>query len=252
MESTGPFFDTYKALPFRGYRSAAQPLGDECTSLMHFVESEKYRGIDESYRQYVLSLTDKEDFFLETVGIGQAVVRPDWNEVRSSLITAGLWMQLFQRPDDIGPFLMDPNCQTGIRLIDNAAQSVYQRLCEASDEGNGLRRVVLAGDLNITDKEVFSVFDQLFSTRLPDEIIVTTEAGIADLAHQYSLMRYIPVRCLPHQASDLGDAVSLALIKGTHVFLMAGADSSDSAFAEGVFELAKSQGKIAHRIHWGS
>lgn len=243
-----PFYDPYGVIPFRGYRSASQPLGDHCVSLMHFIESEKYRGVDDSYRQYLLTLTDHEDFTLETIGVGQAVKRDDWDEVKGAMFRAGFWMQLFQRVDEMRPYLLQPNCQTGIPLLDAAARDVYQRLTESMIPGNELRRVLIAGDVEANPPGLFEQLNQLFSVRLPDEVVVTPESGVADLVHHYCLSRYLPVRCVGLGESNLGISVDQALNKATHVFVFSQGEVSTSQFAEDALAAATAAGKITHRI----
>ena len=243
-----PFYDPYRVIPFRGYKSASQPLGDHCVSLMHFIESEKYRGIDDSYRQYLLTLTDHEDFTLETIGVGQAVKRHDWEEVKGAMFRAGFWMQLFQRVDEMRPYLLQPNCQTGIPLLDGAAWDVYQRLTESTTPGNELRRVVIAGDVEANPTGLLEQLNQLFSVRLPDEVVVTTESGVADLVHDYCLSKYLPVRCISVGDSRLDLAVDQALNKATHVFVFSQNEASTSKFAEDLLDAATAAGKISHRI----
>lgn len=247
--STAPTYDPYEVLPFNAYRAPASPLGERCYSLMHFVESEKFRGVDESYRRFLLEQEDPDDFLLETGAIDQGNVREDWAEVRLSLIRAGMWMQLVQHQESLRESLLQPKCSTGIPLIDSAAASIYQRLVEANEPGHELRRVVLAGDHHLSSQAVFLTFDHLFQNRLPDEIFVSDEGGLAQLAQSYAQARYIPIRIFALN-DDEQSCAELMLEKGSHVFTVSENELSNSKLANCLLSFAREQGKKAHRFSW--
>jgi len=252
MESpttTSPIYDPYAILPFVAYRSEACPEGDLCHSLMHFIESEKFRGVDDCYRRFLLQQDDPDDFLLETAAIQQGDVRADWAEQRAGLIRAGMWMQLVQHQDALRDSLLKPNCSTGVQLIDKAADDIYRRLISASESGNELRRVVLAGDRTLSSSAVFRTFDHLFQSRMPDEIYISDEIGLAELANQYALSKYIPVRVF--SGSDDAEACAVSMLeKGTHVFTISRSVESESGLANRLLALAPKQGKVAHRFPW--
>lgn len=245
--STTPNFDPYAILPFSAYRSAECPEGECCYSLMHFIESEKFRGVDESYRVFLLGQADPDDFLLETGVIHPSLVRGDWADVRFALIRAGMWMQLVQHQDALRDALLQPGCSTGISLLDEVAADIYQRLTAAQETGGELRRVVIAGDLSIDNESVFETFDHLFQIRQPDEVCVSTEAGVAELVHRYAQSRYIPVRTFDI-AAGVQSCASALLDKGTHVFTVSKSETSDSALANQLLAMATAQGKVAHRF----
>lgn len=70
---TPPVFDPYEHRPFQGYMCSEGRQVETYLSLMHFIEAEKFRGLDEGYRRYILSIEDRDDFILETAGITQGV-----------------------------------------------------------------------------------------------------------------------------------------------------------------------------------
>lgn len=247
--STTPSYDPYAILAFNAYRSPDYPVGERCYSLMHFVESEKFRGVDECYRRFLLDQEDAEDFLLETGAIDQGNVREDWAQVRFALIRAGMWMQLIQNQDALRDSLLKPDCTTGVPLIDKVAASIYARLVEAGQPGNELRRVVLAGDVHLIGESVFHTLDHLFQNRLPDEIYVSDESGLAELVQRYALARYIPIRVFV--LGDDVDACAAAILeKGTHVFTVSVEEQSNSLLANRLLSLATEQGKTVHRFAW--
>lgn len=250
MESSPiPRYDPYQVLPFRAYRSEMQPEGDLCQTLMHFLVAEKLRGgVDESYRQFILSLHDVDDFRLETQTIAQGNARPDWGQCRFHVARAGLWMQLVQHQEVLRGSVLQPNCRVGEQTIDNAIADIYRRLVSASTPGEELRRVILVGGA-LPGEVLFSQLDGLFQNRLPDELYVTTEPGFADDVHRYAVSRYIPIRTFP-LADNLEQAVDAMLEKGTHVFVLEdGVENGvGNKLATALHAGALEQGKVSHRL----
>lgn len=246
-----PNYDPYAGLPFVGYRRPGSQHPETYVSLMHFVESEKFRGVDESYRQYLLTISDPEDFLFETAGVTQGIRREDWDSIKVAMIRAGMWMQLIQNQAECAGSLLKPGCTTPIELITHVAELTYIRLVKANhEEGEQLRRVVLAGDCSLCDEAVSTLFDQIFVNRMPDEIYVAAESGLSVLAEEFCIRHYIPIRVFEFGGSTPEQAAAEALIKATHVFSIGQTDQSDSAFAQCVMEMASASGKPAHRIIW--
>lgn len=246
-----PIYDPYAALPFVGYLRPGSLQPETYFTLMHFVESEKFRGVDEPYRQYLLTLSDTDDFLFETAGVSQGIRREDWESIKVGMIRAGMWMQLVQHQQALSTSLLQPGCKTSIDLITQVGEQIYTRLVKANhEEGEQLRRVVLTGDCSTVDGSIFGVFDQIFTNRLPDEIYIAAEDGVALLAEQYCIQRYIPIRVFEFNDRTEKEAATDALLKGTHVFSIGRSDHSDSLFSEQVMELATISGKPAHRIKW--
>ncbi len=248
-----PMYDPYATLPFHGYRTAGSPQPETYLSLMHFIESEKYRGVDDTYRRYLLTLTDRDDFLFETAGVAQGGRRTDWEAIKFPMIRAGMWMQLVQHQEELASSLLQPGCRTSIQLVTQVAEQTYNRLHKAShEEGEQLRRVVLTGDRSACDESIFGLFDQIFANRLPDEIFLAGEEGVSRLAERYCIERYIPARLFSFSGTQVEQVAANALAKGTHVFSITATDQSDSAFAESVLELAAATGKPSHRIKWSA
>jgi hypothetical protein len=220
---------------------------------MHFIESEKYRGVDDSYRRYLVTLTDQDDFLFETAGVAQGGRRADWEAIKVPMIRAGMWMQLVQNQEAMANSLLQPGCMTSIQLVTQVAEQTYNRLHKAShEEGEQLRRVVLTGDCSVCDESIYGLFDQIFANRLPDEIYLAAEEGVSRLAEQYCIQRYIPARLFSFSGIQVERAAANALGKGTHVFCISATDRSDSAFAESVLGIAANTGKPSHRIKWSA
>lgn len=91
-------FDPSAEIPFHGYRRFLPdepPLFDLAPSLIHFYESEKFRGVDEVLRLSVLSCSTVR----EAAKISKRhkdIWRKDWRAVRGRVFRAGLAMQVLQ------------------------------------------------------------------------------------------------------------------------------------------------------------
>lgn len=242
-------YDPYEFVTFTGYPSAQHSLGEPYFSLMHFIESEKFRGVDEDYRSYLRTLEDPIDFRLETVGVAQCRHRADWDGVKINLIHAGLWMQLVQRQEELRERVLIPECSTGIRLIDEAARSIYKRLIEANKPEEALRRVILAGDPGLTPAVIRGMLDGIFQSRLPDEIYLRAGDDVARVASDYATSRYIPIRMF--EAGEVGEVAEGMLLKGSHVFTFGREQAPVCSFAQAVLDLSTRQGKVVHHIPVG-
>lgn len=239
-------FDPYIELPFNAYLDLASPQAhqDNCLSLMHFIEGEKFLGVDAQYRKFIHRIQERDDFMLETAGVSQARRRSDWADVRHQLITAGVWMQLVQNKDALVPLVLEGTVSCSLGPIDDAIKAVRNRLL--SDDP--LRKVLIVGDDGFDDREVvFAMLDAVFSSRLPDELLVTRENGVSRFAAEYAHKRYIPLRIVSSVSASPAETVDQAVTAATHVFLATSMGAA-SSIAQGCFEAATEAGKIAHSV----
>lgn len=87
-------FDPFERMPFQGYIEQDTGRQAQYLSLAHFIHSERFRGVDDHYRGYLLRLDDMELFQLEVEGIGQTSSDcEDWVRNKQRLIYAGIFMQ---------------------------------------------------------------------------------------------------------------------------------------------------------------
>lgn len=99
-------FDPFERLPFRGYIEPGSGRQAYYLSLAHFIHSERFRGIDDQYRSYLLRLEDIELFRLEVDCIGQTGVdSEDWAQNKHRLLYAGIFMQAIANRDRYGELL---------------------------------------------------------------------------------------------------------------------------------------------------
>jgi hypothetical protein len=239
-------FDPYEFIPFSPYGNF---IGDSvelnhCYSLMHYIESEKFRGVDEQYRRFILRIADKDDFRIETAAVSQACRREDWQEIRGQMISAGVWMQLIQNQDTLLRPLLDGELVSGIMPIDLALSQVRDRIL--SREQDPLRRVLVGGCVQFEQKaEIYSMLDSIFRQRRPDELIVSTENGVSRSVAQYAYDKYIPLALV--SVEDVEQSVATAMRTASHVFVASKGEST-SPFAESCLAVAQEASKVAHRI----
>jgi hypothetical protein len=239
-------FDPYDALPFLSYGedSGSDFELDRCLSLMHFVEAEKFIGVDDQYRRFIMRIEDKEDFLLETAGVSQARRRQDWTHVRERLIRAGAWMQLVQNKDSMLHLLMDDQLVCDLAPINEAFDSIRQRLLRCEDDP--LRQVLVAGNTTFDDRDaVFGMLDSMFANRQPDELLIGTEPGVARFVASYARAHYIPLRVVGRGGET--DSIEEAMRFASHVFV-ATHTGEGSSFADSCYAAAIESGKIAHTV----
>jgi hypothetical protein len=240
MSESVQTFDPYAEMPFLGYKS---PSGEpeKYLSIMHFVEAEKLRDVDNEYRSYILGLRDRDDFILETAGIAsQWEPSPRWAENRLQGIYAAIFMQLVQNKDTIMPILMNEDLQYPSVTIKQARDSLVSRVTSAEP----WRRVLFLGQREDSDL-IPGILDHIFTNRNPDEIFVLDEPSISTAVDRYSHDNYIPIRIIGTGQSENVSADWMD--KLSHIFLMGSLDSA-SAASKYAFEMASSKGTKIHQV----
>lgn len=110
-------------LPFRGYlENTPRRQGYlHYPSILNFIWSERYRSVNETYRQYLAEIADPAMLALEVQHIKQIPIRQDWESIKDRVISCALWCvfntyqdQIFEAIDqdklvideDLYPFFM--------------------------------------------------------------------------------------------------------------------------------------------------
>lgn len=234
--------DPYALAPFSAYPDMAEAsfVPEVYPTLMHFIESEKYRGVDDSYRRFINRIESIEDFKLETMCAPPELRRQDWEQVRSSLIRAAVWMQLTtHKSSALGEQYLRTDDLTGVDLIDDEIRSVRTALFREEP----MRRVLFCGAPEVSDEQAVNrVIDDIFTNRQPDEIIVFAEPGVARIAANYAAARYIPI-----QVHTPGPAMAEAIRATSHLFLLT-ADGQATEASHMAVAAAKESGKVVHEF----
>lgn len=239
-------FDAYEAIPFHSYRAfnAGCVTLEHCRSLMHFIEAEKFVGVDEQYRRFVLSIEDRDDFLLETAGVSQGCLRKDWVQKRDRLIYAGVWMQVVQNKERLLAPLLAGELTSDLKPINDALAAVRNRILDSGDDP--LRQVLVSGCTEYQNEStVFSMLDAVFANRKPDELLIRCEAGVSEHVARYAHANYIPLRVigLNTDVDELEEVSKYA----SHVFIATPNDTA-SGFASRCYEVAVQAGKVAHML----
>jgi hypothetical protein len=234
--------DPYAELPFAGYVCEVTNQPETYWSLMHFLEAEKYRGVDDQYRRYLLSIRNTEDFRLETAGIPVPdAALEQWRAVRERAIHAGLFMQLAQNKDSLAQVLFSDSFECRAEAIRAARDRIVERV--ASPEP--WRRVLFIGSQTdaFNCESMASVFDHIFSKRQPDEIAALIEPGVGLVTAKYAQTHYIPFRASDSATASIVEAIE----RSSHVFQI-GHDDEVGDRIRSAFQCAQEMGKTAHKL----
>ena len=241
-------YDPYEEIPFLAFGAVTgEPRHslEHCRSLMHFIEAEKFLGVDDRYRRFLLRLSDREDLLLETAGVSQAMRRADWAVVRDRLIRAGVWMQLVQNQDALLGRLMAGELSCDLQPINTALQNIRTRI--AARPTDPLRQVLIAGPTVATDQSrIYRLLNAMFSNREPDELLLIAEPGGCEHVATYARERYIPMRVFARDTAGQLDIDGIVAI-ASHTYVLT-LEGTASEAAEACYAAANAAGKTIHRV----
>ncbi|MEE8056753.1 MAG: hypothetical protein V3T17_02790 [Pseudomonadales bacterium] len=181
-------FDMYKSVDLK--TGQPSPVPDHYISLLHYAESEKYRCVDERYRQYILSLVDSNEIILECSGISNPSARSDWLNIRTPVLTAGLWSQIQQNRHELSYFASTPNIDTTIPAISSPITTVLSWYSAIA----GINRVCVMGPANFkgplynNDKVSKGLQDAS-----PHEVILFMNANFSSLINNICLNYFFSI-----------------------------------------------------------
>lgn len=234
----------YDAIPFFGFRSSVSKMmgsfveRDRYFSLMHFIETEKFRGVDEQYRRYLVSLTDTQELVMETAGVSGGMRRPDWESIRDRLIRCALWFQLTQNKDLLLPRYLNP---AGIYCDEPLIQNQIDFIRAHISSGKPLKRVLICCLETATPSAVHSIVAKLFEENLPDELVLLEGQSSCNFSQELALSNYIPTRLHDAKKDDLAELVEGYL---SHVIVLGTGPMPD--LVQEVFSAAQVQGHTCH------
>lgn len=234
--------DPYAELPFAGYLCDITKHPETYWSLMHFLEAEKYRGVDDQYRRYLLSIRDTDDFRLETVAIPiSEQAQESWRQVREKAIHTGLLMQFTQNKDHLAGVLLSDSFECRAEAIRVARDRIIERI---SSQNPWLRVLFIgAQGERFNSQSLASVFDHIFSQRQPDEILTLIEPGVG-----YAAAKYAQDNLIPFRASDCTPLnIENAIERASHVFQI-GCDNEVGEHVFAAVQRAKELGKTVHML----
>lgn len=207
-------------LLFPGYRKE-KPYGtgfergnpEQYSSIEHFYQSEKFRGVSEEHRQYILSLPTAREARKAAKKL-QAFIRPDWELIRNRVMYAGISLKLAEHDRYAQALLANPDIANGAYgfkdhywgdIREGVSAGFYRRLLISYRDRRqaGLMRVLVTGSPSFQNSELFNAkLRSLFRNRMPDELLINCDRGTDSLAEQWAINNYIPVRHFPLRGSQ--------------------------------------------------
>lgn len=243
-------YDPAVAIPFLGFR---QPGDESCQapfddgpeyypSFLHWYESEKFRGISERYRRYLMLLEDASIVSMEASGFSDSHKRADWETHRERVITCGLLFQFTQNVDLLNTLLDSETVICRYPLFEQGLANIKALL---SGQRRGVH-VAVHGDAACQDASiVMSRLDAMFSKTRPDTLLLTDEDGVPVLAEAWALKHHVAIERLPlcEHDEDPVTARHQRLVAGaTHVILLA-QNPHEPPFIQAIKALAESEGR---------
>ncbi len=258
-------------LPFHGYR---QPLlgsfGFErgtpefYSTIEHFFQSEKFRGVDESLRQYVIGLPSAAEARKAGLRYEKLKPRAGWFAIQNQVMRAGIWMKLREHAHYARALLTADSFSRAYRFNDsywgNLRQGVsagaYASLLAGLQQQlrSGPMRVAIVGSRSFTNAELHKKkLDAFFARALPMEILLGCNKGCDDLTERWAIANYVPVVHFPlvggRSASERDRRNTAMLSEATH--LVAFWQDKTSEVAE-IVALAKSRNLPSRIVHLDS
>lgn len=237
--SPGTTFDPYEVMPFHGYMEQDTGRQARYLSLAHFIHSERFRGVDEHYRTYLLRLEDAELFRLEVDGIGQiGSDSQDWSHRKSRLLYAGIFMQAVAHRDRYSQLLA---CGSGLSVAsssysDDLARAMGEFIKDVSTPQEKLK-VAFAGSYG--DLEYAQgCLKIIFANRLPQCLFAIEHDPCSQMISDYARDTATAFTLLDAGLTEDALAENIGR-RATHIFrFMGGNDDCLSARALAIAEQA--------------
>lgn len=221
-------------IPFRAYR-LPEPGGgysrevELISSLEHFFQSERFRGVCEPLRLEVLSQpTSREARKLALAHISKQ--RADWEKRQPKVLRCGMWFQCIEHPWITGAI------QSGAYVFDRRdpfwrpkrGDGAFRKLeIYLRDKLSKPMKVFVfgTGDARNNQFRLDMQFQKLFRNQRPDELLLGDGYGFDDLAEAWAIEHMIPVRRRPRlsRLARIADSTLQAtLSNASHAILFAG------------------------------
>ena len=258
-------------LPFHGYRA---PLVNGSgfdrgnpefySSIEHFFQSEKFRGVDEPFRQHVMGLPSAAEARKAAARREQTKPRPGWASLQDRVMQAAIWMKIREHSHYANALLESDDFSDAYRFKDHywgisrkgLSLGNYATLLSTTRDllRTGSMRVAIAGSRTFINKELHKrKLDAFFARSLPTEILLGCNKGCDDMTERWAIENYVPVRHYPLQggrsATERLRRNTAMLSEATH--LVAFWQDKTSEVAE-VVDLAKSLDLPSRIVHLDS
>lgn len=201
-------------LPFHGYRRRTGGDGFErgsaeiYSSIEHFFQSEKFRGVDEDFRQHIISLPTARE--ARKVALKRdADVRHGWEKIQNKVMATAIWFKFAEHDRYAQALLANPELANGAYrfndhywgdMRDGVSVGFYRRILLAHREKlrAGVMRVLVTGSAEFSNAFLFQTkLKSIFKLAAPDEFIINCGRGTDALAERWAIAHAIPVRHFP-------------------------------------------------------
>ena len=207
-------------LPFPGYRTRKEcGLGFErgypesYSSIEHYYQSEKFRGVDEAFRQRIMAMPTAKEA-RKAARKRSDLVRPDWEYVRNKVMATAIYLKLSEHDRYAQALLKDEGLAYKAYAFqdhywgdfrEGVSIGFYRRILLAyrAKRQTGVMRVLVTGSSSFKDYEALaSKLKSIFRNKIPDEILINCDRGADSLAEEWALQNQIPVRHFPLRGSQ--------------------------------------------------
>lgn len=219
-------FDPFEPMPFVGYIDPATGRQDRYLSLAHFIYSERFAGVDEHYRRYLLQLEDTELFRLEVDGVGfTGTDKPGWEVMRPRLIYSGIFMQALSNRERFGQLLanIDQLAIANCSFSDEAANAMGQFIGDVRMPQDKLK-VLFLGSCADTHY-IESCLGVIFGKREPQCLLALEDDGCSVGVSTFARNCAAPFSLLSSSQSDEALVESIQR-RCTHSFHFVGGEET--------------------------
>lgn len=219
-------FDPFEMMGFTGYIDPATGRQEQYLTLAHFVYSERFAGVDEHYRRYLLQMDDPEIFRLEVDGVGMVgQENEDWIAAGQHLLYAGIFMQALSNRERFGKLLAnaDQLSIASCAFSQDAAQAMGQFIGHVLNPQDKLK-VMFLGDCRY-EEYIGNCMSVIFGKRAPQCLLALEDDGCSLGVSAFARKALAPFSLL---SASLTDEALVENIRRrcTHVFHFEGGHSS--------------------------
>jgi predicted NAD-dependent protein-ADP-ribosyltransferase YbiA (DUF1768 family) len=235
-------------LPFHGYRSPRvdgsgfdRGLPDLYSTIEHFFQSEKFRGVDEGFRRMLLDLPTAREV-RKAATRRDVDIRQDWERIQNRVMETAIWLKCREHVEvkaallalqDFGGLYRFKDHYWGSGR-DGVSVEFYGRVLSSvqSRLKHGGMRVLITGSREFSNQFLFSSkLDAFFKKALPDEVLIGCAKGADAMAEAWALAKYIPVSHYPMKGrrskTTRATRNSLMIDAATHLVAFAQGEGGD-------------------------
>jgi hypothetical protein len=245
--SPGSTLDPFELMPFTGYIDPMTGRQESYLSLAHFVHSERFAGVDEHYRKYLMKLGDPELFRLEVDGVGVTCPdNPDWVAQKTRLLYSGIYMQALANRERYAELLSKADILSiaDCSFSQDAAEAMGEFVRDVQTPTDKIK-VAFTGAVHDVEY-VESCLGIVFARKRPQCLL-----SIEDDACSIGVSAYARQDAVPFDLLDAAmpeDAVAENIKRRTsHIFHFLGGDDSPRITA--ILDLLVSSGATILPVH---